>query len=232
MFTMQLAGVAFTVHNRYSYVAQLCRDYQVPESGIDIAVTDAEIACENRDGAPWSDAYLESLAVYRKICEKLLDEDVILFHSSAFALEGKAYLLAAPSGTGKSTHARLWRQRFGSAVTTINDDKPLIHLGAQGVTVYGTPYGGKEGLHTNTSAPVAGIVLLHRAAENAITRLEPRTAYPKLLNQTYRRTDAPGMLRTMDLVHRLCAVPLWSLGCNISQQAVEVAYRALIGGPL
>lgn len=50
---------------------------------------------------------------YRKIAEKLVQYDVMLFHGSAVAVDGIGYLFTAKSGTGKSTHTRLWREYFG-----------------------------------------------------------------------------------------------------------------------
>lgn len=171
---------------------------------------------------------MESLAVYRKICEKLLDKDIVLFHCSALQFRGKAYLFTAPSGTGKSTHTRLWREYFGSDVQMVNDDKPLLKISPEKVTVFGTPFAGKEGLQTNTSAPVAGIVLLHQDTQNRIRRLSEEEAYPRLLSQTYRPKEQMAIVKTMELVERLAALPVYSLGCTISTEAVETAYHALI----
>lgn len=193
-----------------------------------IRVSLEEMKGESDSGAvSYSLPYLESLAFYRKICHILLNEGIVLFHSSALAIHGKAILFTASSGTGKSTHARLWRESFGSEVTMINDDKPLLKIEEDKVTVYGTPYGGKEGLHTNTEAPVAAIVILHQAEENGIQRISFGEAYPTLLNQTYRRKDAVGMVQTMNLVDTLAKLPVYRLGCTISKEAVEVVYRQL-----
>lgn len=231
MFSISLVGQTFTIENQYPYVEQICQDYLVtPEQpGILISISDAERQAEDTEEGHWSDAYLESLAVYRKIAETLLKQDVLLFHCSALALDGKAYLFTAPSGTGKSTHARLWRQRFGDRVVMVNDDKPLLALRDGKVTVYGTPYAGKEGRQTNTSAPVGGIVILHQAPENTIRPLSPQEAYPALLNQTYRPKDPAGLIHTLDLVQELTQLPLFELGCTISQEAVALAHDALTG---
>ncbi len=227
MFHVRMAEHTFTVENRFPYVQRLCADYLTDAPGEPIAVTREEILRENQSGENFPEWYLESLAVYRKICEKLLADDVLLFHSSALALDGNAYLFAAPSGTGKSTHARLWRERFGKRVVMINDDKPLLHVTPSCVTVYGTPYGGKERLQTNCSAPVAGIVFLQQAKYNRIRRMTVGEGYPLLLNQTYRCSDPAGLVHTMDLVKRLSALPLFSLECTVSGEAAELAYRAL-----
>ena len=238
MFQIEIAGHCFAIHNTYPYVEELCGDYitaKPPEAVIN--VSQEEIEKENTDGGKWSEGYLESLAIYRKISERLLDENIILFHCSAIEMDGKAYLFTAPSGTGKSTHTKLWRAVFGNRVTMINDDKPLVSipLDSSGVKmagdvirVYGTPYAGKDGLQTNISAPVEAIVILHQAMENSIERLDGRSAYPILLNQTYRRNDPAGMMKTMELVGQLANLPVYSLGCNISEEAVMTAYRGIV----
>lgn len=230
MFRMKIAQKTFEIKNRYPYIEKLCASYSTtaaPEYVIE--VTPEEIAREGTEDGSWSMEYLESLAVYRRICELLLEENIVLFHCSAIELEGKAYLFTAPSGTGKSTHTRLWRKVFGGRVNMINDDKPLLHISPnREVTVYGTPYAGKEGLQTNTSAPVEAIVILHQAKENSIKELDGKEAYPMLLNQTYRKKDPAGMIKTMELVGQLAELPVYSLGCTISEEAVRMAYQKIV----
>ncbi|WP_419169428.1 hypothetical protein [Negativibacillus massiliensis] len=177
----------------------------------------------------FSQVYLESLAIYRKICHLLLEKNVLLFHCSALEIHGKAVLFTAKSGTGKSTHARLWRERFGKDVIMINDDKPLLKIGSDEVRVYGTPYAGKENLHTNRNAKVAAIVILHQAKKNHLEAVSAQKAYPLLLNQTYRRQDEIGMLQTMDLIGELARLPIYEFGCTISQDAVNMVYERLKG---
>ena len=229
---MKLVEYVFQVENKYDYVSRLCKDYCIeqPET-VDyvISVSDQEIQRENQDGGNWPVEYLESLAVYRKICEVLLEKDIILFHCSALEMNGKALLFTAASGTGKSTHARLWRERFKDQVTMVNDDKPLLVITKDHVYVYGTPYGGKDGIQTNTHAEVAGIFILHQATENTLKKVSFKEAYPMLLNQTYRRKDASGMIQTMDTVSKLSIVPTYELGCTISYEAVDLVYQEIFG---
>lgn len=238
MYTIEakLAGIPLCVELRYSYTGKLFQDYIVKLSeeeknaSLNISVTEEEILAEQTDPEhQYPLPYLESLAVYRKISHKFLEYDILLFHCSALEIDGKAVLFTAPSGTGKSTHARLWREHFPDKVRTINDDKPLLKIEGQGVVVYGTPYGGKDGLQNNISAPVAAIAILEQRKENEIHRLSMKEAYPMLLNQTYRKKDAPGLIRTMDLVGRVAELPVYCLKCNISEEAVELVYKTLKG---
>lgn len=228
MLTIELAGHVIGLHCRYAYLPSLCRAYRTngtPEWILE--ADDDDLARENPGNESYAPAYLESLALYRKICEHLITEDILLFHGSALAMEGKGYLFTAPSGTGKSTHAALWRQAFGERVTMINDDKPLLKITRRGAVVYGTPWAGKSNLQTNTSAPVAGIVLLHQAPDSAIRPMTEREAYPRLLSQTHRVQNPQGLLRTLDLVQQLARLPVYELGCTPTPEAALLCCRTL-----
>ena len=141
---------------------------------------------EGRDVKERPEGYLESLAVYRKICEWMPLRDTFLFHGSAVAVDGKAYLFTAKSGTGKSTHARLWRELLGERAVMINDDKPLIRIMEKGAVVYGTPWNGKHKLGGNLSAPLRAVCILRRSDKNYIRKIQKNEAYPILLQQAYR----------------------------------------------
>lgn len=228
MFHIKLAGHTFTIENHYEYLKNLCKDYLTDCPGELITLSKEVILSEQTDGGHWPLDYLESLAAYRKICERLLEKDILLFHCSALAYHNNGYLFTAPSGTGKSTHSRLWREHLGDAIQMINDDKPLLEINGDNVIVYGTPFAGKEGLQTNMSAPVKGIVVLHQAKENHITRLTSQEAYPLLLSQTYRSKRPERTLKTLQLVEQLAKLPVYSLGCTISHEAVKLAFQSLI----
>ncbi len=229
MFRVKLAEHVFEIEHRYADVERMCADYLTTEMPqCRICVTEAEIRQENARGQALSLGYLETLAVYRKVCEYLRQENVFLFHCSAIEMDGKAYLFTAPSGTGKSTHARLWRETFGDRVRFINDDKPLLRLKDGEITVFGTPWAGKDKLHSNTCAVVAGVVIIQQALENSIRKLEAREAFPLLLNQTHRATEAMGMKSTLDFVWELASLPVYNLNCTISKEAAMMSYNALM----
>ena len=152
MFTIRVADTFIQINERYQYIKEYCRNYIVddvkPEMVIE--VSDEEIKAEQSDEYISLPDYLETLAVYRKICERLVDKEIILVHSSVLMVDGEAVMFLAPSGTGKSTHTRLWRQVYGDRVTMINDDKPLVSVRTDErgvhVNVYGTPWCGKHGI--------------------------------------------------------------------------------------
>ena len=213
--TYCIAGHTFSLRSVRKRIHKQFMGYEAtgaPE--ISIVSTEEHIRRERErfpDGHLYLDGYMETLSVYRQICDWLLDYDTVLFHCSSLAVDGTAYLFTAPSGTGKSTHAKLWREYFGDRVVTINDDKPLLHITKEQITVYGTPYGGKDNLQNNTSAPVGGIIVLHQAPQNEIRRMTHQEAYKALLNQTNRPADVEKFFKTMELVHILADLPVKSV---------------------
>lgn len=186
---------------------------------------------DEKEGIPirhFSDSYLETLAVYRKLAEQLLDYDTLLFHGSVIAVDGVGYLFTAKSGTGKSTHTRLWREYFGERAVMVNDDKPLLWIGEEGVIVYGTPWDGKHRLSSNIAVPLKAICILNRGEQNHIQTITCKEAYSMLLQQTHRPTSAQGLSKTMQLLDKLSSkTKLYSLHCNMQLEAARIAYEGM-----
>lgn len=130
MFCVQIAGVLVAIENRYAFTERLCADYIVDvspdECDFSVSATPEEIAVENNDEDAFSPAYCESLALYRKMCTRMLEYDAFLFHAAVVSYAGRGYAFAAKSGTGKSTHVAQWMHALGDRVTVVNGDKPLL----------------------------------------------------------------------------------------------------------
>lgn len=237
MIRLRIADYNFKISNHYKYVESLCKDYMISDSDvvgdeeyIVINVTEDDILSEQHEGENYSKPYLESLAVYRKISEYLVHRDILLFHCSAIMVDGQALLFTAPSGTGKSTHAGIWRKVYGDRVTMINDDKPLIKVDSTGSTVYGTPWCGKHGRQNNISAPVKAVFVLSRGDSNKVHRITKGESFPIFLNQTYRSKAEDSMRRTLSLVNTFSSsVSIYSLQCNMEDEAAITAYGAAFG---
>ena len=225
------ADIPVSITYRYEYLKEQCKDYvstQQPMLCLEITQEDLALERARAEHPDASEDYLESLACYRKFCSQAVFERVLLFHCSAVAVDGVAYLFAAPSGTGKSTHTALWRRVLGERAVMVNDDKPLIRLSPEQILVYGTPWDGKHRLSNRMSAKVGGICFLSRSEENYIERLSPNEALPRLLGQTFRPDSADGTARMLQLVIELAGrVPMWSMGCNISEEAARLAYQTM-----
>ena len=223
------------VESLYEDVHRLCGEYVVDASSVDfsVAVSLADIEFERSrsttDGE-CSFGYYETLAVYRKIAEELPYRGKMLFHGSCLAVDGVGYLFTAKSGAGKSTHAALWRELLGDKVVMINDDKPILEVADSGVVAYGTPWDGKHRLSTNTSVLLKSVCIIERASENSIVRLDFESAYPILIQQTYRPLDAGSLSCTLELVDRMKnSVDFWKLCCNKDISAAELSFNTMKG---
>lgn len=239
-FRIALAGQVIGVSALYEQTRTFCKNYltDAPAS-FEVAVTPADIAYERQRSAradelegaavrEHADPYLETLAVYRKLAQLLVQDDILLMHGAVVAVDGQVYLFTAKSGTGKTTHTRLWMRQFGDRAVMVNGDKPLLHITSEGVTVYGTPWDGKEHLSTNTSCPLKALCILTRSETNHIERISKKEALPMLCQQSYRPCSPIGAQKMLALVDRLgSSVPLYRLGCNMEPEAALVAYHGM-----
>ena len=237
----RFADIDVEIVSLFETVHRMCADYATDSKPtIRIVTTAPDIAEEavvsvksnQRNGLPsthFPDDYLETLAVYRKLATALLNNNVLLFHGSAVAVDGWAYLFTAKSGTGKSTHTALWRKMLGGRALMVNDDKPLIRITPEGkAVVYGTPWDGKHHLSKNSAFPLKAICWLTRAKENTVEEIAPAEICETLVSQTFRPQAPQSVVKMLDLVNRLSnAVRLYKMGCNTQLEAAELAYKTM-----
>lgn len=153
----------------------------------------------------------------------------LLFHSSVIKRLGKGYMFLGKSGTGKSTHTRLWLQ-YISDTKLLNDDNPAVGISSNGIpTVYGTPWSGKTPCYKNESAEIAGLVRLWQAPENSIQRLSTIQAYAALLptisSMRWEKAIADGINKTLNIL--ICKVPVFSLRNRPEKEAALMSFKAL-----
>ncbi len=159
---------------------------------------------------------------------ELLKFKGILLHSSCIVVDDTAYAFSADSGTGKSTHTQLWLKHFGDRAYMLNDDKPAIRLIGDTVYACGTPWSGKYDYSSPKIVPLAGICFLERSENNWIKKADTGKAVFNIFSQTVRRLDAQRMNNLFDVLEQIFdKVPLYDLGCNISQEAVLISYNAM-----
>ena len=201
-----------------------------------ITVTDEEIRREEiasvrRDRWKLTPDQLELCAIQRQIVSVLSGQGVLLFHGSAVCVDGRTYIFTAPSGTGKSTHSRLWREMLKNHdVVMVNDDKPFLKVEEGRVTAYGSPWRGKEALGCNMSAPVEAICNIYRGTENVIRKAAPDEMYSIFYEQSFRPFDREGTenyLRTLDVLTR--SVRMYQLACDVSPEAARLSYETMAG---
>jgi hypothetical protein len=152
-------------------------------------------------------------------------------HSSVVMNQGKGYLFLGRSGTGKSTHSRLWLENI-PGTELLNDDNPILRLMPTGeARVFGSPWSGKTPCYKAKDVPVGAVVRIQQAPANSIQRLSPLQAYASLMASAsaFRpfRELAEGWHRTLEgLVSR---VPCFTLSCLPDAAAAQLCHSTVHG---
>ena len=231
MFVIELAEKRIRIDNQYPFVERQCRElgYVVTgeEADFEVRATDEEIAGEQELGEH-TPGYCESICIYRNICEKMPEYGVFILHSAVVEVDGQAYAFAAKSGVGKSTHLSLWLKNIPGA-RVLNGDKPLYRLESDGsLTVFGTPWQGKENWGYNGKAKLAAICFLERGTVNKIRKATEDEVISRVIHQLLLRGERQTVDRQLILLDALIhAVPYYILQCNISDEAAILCYQTL-----
>ena len=234
MSVYNIAGLKVFMEPKYDTTLRQSEKYLAPECSKE----DADIIIDYpvmqiewwRERAPhFNEDSCEYMSLGACFYHDLLDYDGIMLHSSAVVYENRAYLFSAKSGTGKSTHTSLWLKHFGEDKAYIlNDDKPAIRRIDGRYFACGTPFSGKVDLSRNELVPLQAICVIKRDSKNSIRRLEPGEALYPIMNQTIRPAVAGRMNRVLDILDDLTGqIPVYELKCNISEEAVEIAYERM-----
>ena len=157
--------------------------------------------------------------------------DVTPVHSSAIVCNGRAVLFLGESGTGKSTHTRLWRENIDGAVL-LNDDSPFIGFVDGRATAFGAPWSGKTPCYKQEQYPIAAIVRLSQAPHNAIRPLRSVHAIGALLPSLtpafgYDDELQDRMLATLSKI--ISQVPVYHLECLPDAAAARLSYDTVLG---
>lgn len=228
MVRVQLAGIPVQMNNRFPELESLCREYVTGESPkIVLSATQEEIEEERSKQADiFTDGYLETICLYRKLALEMLKCDVFLMHASVIEVDGEGYAFLAHSGTGKTTQTRLWLEHFGHRARVINGDKPLIRMSADGFFVaYGTPWCGKEGMGCNASVPLKALFLLERSTVPTCEPADQEFSIDRLFHQLLMPEDPEQMMQLLDMVDKLVeTVSCYRLRCDMTDDSVIAAY--------
>ncbi len=240
----RLADLNIEITSLYGTIHEMCADYRAEEGctpDFSVCTTQENIDFERKraalvnaaEGLPeqdYPDHWLETNAVHRQIAEKLPDYGAFLLHGSAVAVDGACYVFTARSGTGKSTHTRLWRELLGERAVMVNDDKPLVRVTERGTLIYGTPWDGKHRLSRNISVPLRAICILERGEENQIREIDMDEMLPKLLLQAYRPMNPAGTKELMEVFDRMAGtVKFYRMQCNMDVSAAEMSFTTMRG---
>lgn len=184
----------------------------------------AELTVAEKDWS-WS---TDHLRLWSTIClpQLLLPFRTLIFHASYIEHKGSGILFTAPSGTGKSTQAELWRVHRSARV--LNGDKAGVTLREMPMA-HGLPFAGTSKICENVSLPLRGIVVLSQAPVNSIRRLRPSEAVAALCSNLFVDQVIPEewSLALNLLLDLVAAVPVYALACTPDERAVQTLEQAL-----
>ena len=153
----------------------------------------------------------------------------LLMHSSAVEYKGRAYLFLGKSGTGKSTHSRMWLNALED-VTLMNDDHPVVRVWEdRNIVAYGSPWSGKTRCYKNIQAPLGGIIRIVRAPHNNAVKLSPIQTYASVMTSstglTWDKRFADNRDATLQQI--ISRIPCWNMECLPNTEAAIVCANAV-----
>ncbi len=154
--------------------------------------------------------------------------DTLMTHASVIRYENEGYMFLGRSGTGKSTHSRMWLENIEGA-TLLNDDNPIVRVIGGNTYIYGSPWSGKTPCYRNEVVPLKGIVRIARAPYNKIHRLPALKAYaslkPSCSSMKWDMTSSDFLHKTVEKV--ISKVPCWLLECLPDADAARTCMDAV-----
>lgn len=157
----------------------------------------------------------------------MIKNDSLILHCAYMVYQGKAILFSAPSGTGKSTQAELWKQYRGSRI--VNGDRALLRKIDGAWSACGWPVCGSSDICESEDTPLYTIVMLRQGETNHIERLSPIQAFTQLYAQiTINQWNPVFVQRAMELIEDLTVqIPVYQLTCNMTEDAVQCLEQAI-----
>lgn len=155
--------------------------------------------------------------------------NVVLMHASVTMNKGYGYLFLGKSGTGKSTHSKLWRQYIEGS-DLLNDDNPAVRAFDDGrVVVYGTPWSGKTPCYRNLQMPVGAYVRLEQYPENIIRQESRLETFASVLSSCSTMVwDKPSYDHITNTVSQIASkVSAYYLRCRADEEAALLSYRTI-----
>lgn len=158
----------------------------------------------------------------------LINHQGFILHSSFISWQNNGILFTAPSGTGKSTQADLWKKYEDADI--YNGDRTIIRKIDGKYYGFGSPYAGSSGIYRNESAPIKAIIVIEQGPDNVIRRLRGREAFLPLFRETLMNTWNKEYMEKMTdlLMDAACQIPVYHLSCRPDQDAVNTVKNEIL----
>lgn len=158
----------------------------------------------------------------------MVDYDAFLMHSAVISMEDVAYVFAAPSGVGKTTHIVRWMERFWDKAQILNGDKPMFRFIDGILYACGTPWKGKENLGCNIMRPVQAVCFLEQNVKNSIRSLDIAEISNRIFQQILLPVEEDNFEHFWKLLEKMIeTIDFYLLQCNQDLEAAQIAYDAM-----
>lgn len=230
---IELAGVRVRMKLHFPETARYFSSYDTGRNcaGWDICVQEGDTEvfaylCPDGTLNPAAEAYI----LMARVSSVLLPRGIVMFHGVSFVWRGKAWLITAPSGTGKTTQLRHWQSLWPDQIALINGDKSLLVMKEDGsFWVYPSPWTGKEGDIGTAYAPLAGIVVLRQSGQNEIRRLSPHESVLRVFEQFLIMDEEASEARAAAAMEDklLRTIPIWLLDNLGDEESARLTHDTL-----
>ena len=235
-FNEKITNLTVSISYTHSLIKTMCGEYlteEAPMFSIEASKEHAEKLRNYFLGSSqiFSDAYIENYTLFDTFCTRVIDFDAAVFHAALISFDGQGVAFAALSGTGKTTHIRLWKKLFSDRVEIINGDKPLFTLRDGKFFASGMPWCGKENWGCNKTVPLKAVCFIERAEQNSISPLtENREIMSRLFLQLAMPEEQHLMVKYLEFANKLIkTVPFFLLRCNMDINAAYIAHDGIFG---
>ena len=229
-FKIKIANIVIEINAFNETTKRYCSDFLCDEKpSYVITMTEYDLkneVTESNNGHVYVNE--EISALYRKIADLFIEHNIVVVHGSSFKVEDNGFIVTARSGVGKSTHVRLLEQCLGNDFVYINDDKPLLEVSNE-LTLYSSPWNGKERRGNNNSAPLRAIIFLNRG-DNTYRKLDNKEeVYFKLLSQIYLPKDKEKREKALKIIDILLKrINFYEINVNMDISAGEMTVERII----
>ena len=231
-FRIKLVNKVIEVNAFHDNTRKYCKDFLCEDKpNYFIRMTEEDLKNESSNSETGRVYVSEEIsALYRRIANIFVEENIAVLHGSSFKVGNAAFLIAAKSGTGKSTHTNLLKQLLEEKMEYINDDKPLLKITDKELVIFGSPWNGKEKRGNNTSGNLKAIIFLNRGETNSYRKLDNKEeVYFRLLNQIYlprEKDKREKALQIMDII--LKRINFYEINVNMDISAASMTYERII----
>lgn len=230
-FKIKIADIVLEINAFNETTKEYCKKFLTDEEAKYIITMSKEDLINEATNSSDGKVYVneEISALYRKIADLFVEENIVVFHGSSFMVDNQGYIITARSGVGKSTHSRLLKELLGEDFEYINDDKPLIKV-SDNITIYSSPWNGKERRGNNISAPLKAVLFLSRSEKpNYKKIINKEEAYIKLLSQIYLPKEKAKREKALNLVDLILKyADFYEINVNKEIESAKMTYEEII----